>query len=618
MKLDKILDKLNSLEKNAFLKIVDTIITSNPANQKEIEKILSETDKGLKNADNINISRVFKLIENEFTILLQNEFVNITSQLDVLVDILIRDGNSVLRQEWFNKLYDKELKHLKEHLKLFKELIDSEKSDIDPSRLRDYRVYNACIKIAYINDRSNNQESKITKDEQSILAVLSKELGLSQEEVKLINYSILPFEKVNIEEIISYLKNLGILFYSKKNHIIYIPDEVIVILRKLRGKEVADKYLRRVLRLLKDPQINNVCRKHNISIKLEREEKINKIIKEGISFTSILFQDIYKDNTIVTEKKNFFNELVINGLNITSGLKGVTLEEKISNLIAYFELVDKDDKIGITLDGYNKLLKDLGLFQPKLNAIVKEVFELEEENVLIGDFLLELGVKPSDIIDLLTPEDLENFCKSQKIKTRGNVLLNIIEAYKDTENILLDNYVNIGSRNYNALKENGINIKESEIGIKFEELTRIILTKLGLQVDEKLRKKLNTAKDQVDILINLGNGDIIIVECKTVKESGYNKFSSVSRQIKAYYNLASSQGHRVVKSLLISSYFTDEFISDCELEYDLNLSLITSSSLLNILKGFLKSGHNVLPINLLMKNVLIKEDTILKAIEKKK
>ena len=616
MKLDKILDKLNSLEKNAFLKIVDTIISSNPSNQKEIEKILSETEKGLKNADHLNISRVFGLIDKEFTTYLQNEFINITSQLDILVDILIRDGNSILTREWFNKLYEKELRSLKDNLKEFKEINEGKKSDIEPNRLRDYRIYTECIKTAYINDRLNNQENKITKDEQSILVTLSKSLELSQEEIKLINYTILPFEKADIEDIINYLRNLGILFYSKKCHCIFIPDEIVTIVRRLRRKEVADKYLRRVLRLFKDPLINNICRKHNISIKLDREEKIKKIIKEGISFTSILIQDVHKDNTSLTDKKAFVNDLITNGLNITNGLKGNTLEEKLNNLVIYFENLDKDEKIGITMDGYNKLLIDLGEIHQKLNLLLKEVFELEEDNVLIGEFLLEHGIKPGDVIDLISPEELESFCKAKKIKTKGNILINIIEAYKDTENILIDNYVNIGYRNYNALKENGIGIKESEIGVKFEELTRTILTKLGFNVDEKLRKKLNTAKDQVDIIINLNNGDIIIVECKTIKESGYNKFSSVSRQIKSYFNLVNGQGLKVVKSLLIAPEFTDEFIADCELEYELNLSLITANSLLNILRGFQKSRHNVLPYNLLMRDVLIKEDRILKAIEK--
>lgn len=616
MKLDKILDKLNSLEKNAFLKIIDTIISSNPANLKEIEKILTEKEKGLRNADNLNIARVFALIENEFTNHLQNEFINITSQLDILVDILIRDGNSIISREWFNKLYDKELHALKNSLKEFQTIDDGKKSEIDPARLRDYKIYTECIKTAYLNDRSNNQENKITRDEQSILITLSQSLELSQEEIKLINYSILPLDKADIEDIINYLRNLGILFYSKKNHYIYIPDEIVCVLRRLRGKDVADKYLRRVLKVLKDPFINNICRKHNISLKLSREEKIAKIIKEGISFTSILSNDIFKENTNVSEKKNFLNDLIITGLNIQTSIKGTTLEDKVSNLIQYFDNLEKDDKIGMTLDGYNKLLVDLGTFKPALNSILKEVFKLEEENVLQGDFLIELGIKPADIIDLLSSDDLENFCKLQKIKIRGNSITNIIEAYKDTENILLDNYVNIGFRNYNALKDNGLNIKEVEIGLKFEDLTRLILSKLGFNVDEKLRKKLNTAKDQVDIIINLGNGDIIIVECKTIKESGYNKFSSVSRQIKSYFSLVNGQGLKVVKSLLIAPEFSDDFISECELEYELNLSLITASSLLNILKGLQKSRHNVLPYNLLMRDVLIKEDRILKAIEK--
>jgi predicted transcriptional regulator len=42
MKLEKILDTLNSFEKNAFLKIIDSIIANSPKNAIEIEK------KGIK------------------------------------------------------------------------------------------------------------------------------------------------------------------------------------------------------------------------------------------------------------------------------------------------------------------------------------------------------------------------------------------------------------------------------------------------------------------------------------------------------------------------------------------------------------------------------------------
>ncbi|MBU4286856.1 MAG: restriction endonuclease [Proteobacteria bacterium] len=104
---------------------------------------------------------------------------------------------------------------------------------------------------------------------------------------------------------------------------------------------------------------------------------------------------------------------------------------------------------------------------------------------------------------------------------------------QDAENLYLENYEHIGFRNLNILKENGIRIKENELGIKFEDLTKSIFTKLGFNVDKKLRQLLNTKKEKIDIVINLSNKELILIECKTIKESGYNKFSSVSRQLKA-------------------------------------------------------------------------------------
>jgi len=146
--------------------------------------------------------------------------------------------------------------------------------------------------------------------------------------------------------------------------------------------------------------------------------------------------------------------------------------------------------------------------------------------------------------------------------------------------------------------------------------TKKILVELGFDIDEKLRKNLNTNKDQIDILINLGNNDLIIVECKTIKESNYNKFSSVSRQLKSYDSSAKKNGYKVIKSLLIAPEFSDDFIKECGLEYELNLSLITAASLMKILIGFRNSKLKAFPHNLLMRDVLIQEERILKAMGK--
>lgn len=617
MKLEKIFDHLNSLEKNSFIKIVDNIISSNPKEKKSIEKILVDTEKGLKSVDNVVISKIFGLIVEEFSLLIKNEFVNATSQLDILTDIIIRDGNCIMKQDWFARLYESELKSINKKIKELDKLFKDDNSDISGQRKRDYRIYKHCLETAYNNDIENNREAKITDDELSILLTLSHELELSQEEVKLINYMVIPARKLEIDTIITDLKNIGAIFYSKKNSIIYVPDEIVAVLRSIRGKEVADKFFRRVLRLLKEPQINLIARKHNIDRKLPCNDKIKEIINEGISLSGILSNEIYKENTTQTDKKKFVNVLCDKGLNIQPALKGITLNEKIENLISHFEAIEKDEKVGISIDGYENLLIELGEFMPHLNNLLKSEFQLQEENVLDSRFLLDYNIKPRDILEILPAEDVEKFIKFKDIRTRGNSILKILDSYKDSDNLFLENFVNISFRDLNALKENGIKLKEADLGLKFEDITKSIFSQLGFNVDEQLKKQINTKKDKIDILINLGNNEIILIECKTKKESGYNKFSSVSRQMKSYIKLVEINNYSVIKSLLIAPDFSDDFVNETELEYDLNLSLITASSLLKILEGFKKAKkHKLFPYKLLMRDVLIKEDRIVKAMSK--
>ena len=612
MKLEKILNNINSFEKNAFLKIIDTLIAAKPKNAKAIESILTNS-KDLKNIDSLNIVNVFKLLEDEFTDYVKCEFLKTSSQLDILIDIISRDGCCIIRQDWFSRLYEKELASLKKKLKAFQEEIESDKSEISDDRKRDYNIYLACLKTAYFNDEKNNQDKKITTEEHSILLTLSEQLSLSQEEIKLINYLILPVKSLEIDNVINDLKSIGVIFNSKKNNTIYVADEIVRVLRRIRGKNIGDKFFRRVLLQFREPQINLIAKKHNIDRKLTIEGKIAEIINAGISFRQIFIEDIHKEGTTLTEKKKYLNDFCEKSLLITT-LKGTLIEEKIDSLIRYFEEIEQDDKLGMSHDGFEKLLIQMGEGIPSLNQLLKTKFELQDENVLQSAFLLDYNIKPRDILELIPQKELEDFAKAREIKSRGDLIANVLYAYKDSENLFLENYENIGFRNLAALKEGGIAVREADLGIKFEELTKKILTDLGFHIDEKLRKSLNTSKEQIDILINLDNNDLIIVECKTIKESNYNKFSAVSRQLKAYDAIARKNGYKVVKSLLIAPEFSDDFIKDCGLEYELNLSLITASSLMKILLGFKNSKMKVFPHNLLMRDVLIQEDRVLKAI----
>ena len=614
MKLEKILDRLGSLEKNSFIKIIDNIITKSPKSAKEIDRILSSSDKGLKSVDNQNVTTIFNLVSSEFTEQIVCEFQEANSQLDILIDIIIRDGNCIMKQDWFSRLYETEIKKLNAKIKSLNSALDCDKSELSETRKRDYRIYKACLSTAYSNDISNNREARITSDELSIILTLSKELSLSQEEIKLINYSILPVRKHDILDVIIHLKNIGVVFFSKKDNTIYVADEMVRLLRKVRGKQVADKFYRRTLRLLREPVINQIVKAYNIDRKLTVSQKIEEIIKEGISFSSLLSEEIHKEGTTLTEKKKVLNELCEKGLHI-SNLKGSTIDEKIASLIGYFEGVEMDEKVGVSLDGFDKMLSELNVSLPKLNKEIKNHFELQDEFVLVADFFLDYNIKPRDILDLISKPDLTKFIKDNGIKQRGDDILNILEHYKDVENLYLENYENVAFRNLNLLKENGISIKESELGLKFEELTKSILKGLGFNVDDKFKNQLNTGKDIMDILLNLGNNEIIIVECKTVKEKGYNKFSSVSRQLKSYQNLALKNNLRIVKILLVAPEFSDDFVYDCEMDTEMNLSLITASALSNIFVAFKTSKYQEFP-HVLFRDIVINEERVKKALSK--
>ena len=231
--------------------------------------------------------------------------------------------------------------------------------------------------------------------------------------------------------------------------------------------------------------------------------------------------------------------------------------------------------------------------------------------------MLDHNIKPRDILELISISELRAFCLEKQIKSRGELLDNILDAYTDSDNLYIENYINLGTRDLNVLKLNNVQLNTAEIGVKYEDVTKRLLTDLGFNIDEALRSKVNTPKDKIDILINLGNNEVIIVECKTSKSTKYNKFSQCSRQIKSYHNLLTSSGFRVVKSLLIAPDFTTDFIDECEIEIDLNLSLITSEVLYNIWNGFKKANHKVFPVNLLMRDAVISDEKILKALKVK-
>ena len=606
MKLLKIINLTTQTEISKFYNILTAII--------------SEIDESInldKSTDAEHFVRTFNRPEicNKYQLELQKSIQNDVF-LDILSDIIVRDGNCIMSRDWFKILVEKEIKSVKERMKFFKEILESKNGDIESKRIRDYRIFLNCTKIAFNNDISAGSDAKITSDEWTILFTLKSELGLSSDEYRTLLYLAIgncELEKHDIDESIRKLRDHGIGFFKKSMQNIYIPDEIIDMLREIKGINLAEKYTRRIVKCLDDRQINKIKKNHGIK-EIERYEKIESIIKKGVSVRKILSDEIFNEDTKENEKKKILYDIIENKLEIHLTSYGKTVDERIDRLIGHFKNLDKDKNIGISRDGFEKMLLDLKKIK-NMEKLVRTEFEIEQKVELISETLLDYNIYPKDILYLIPLDDLKSFCVDKKISYRGKNIINcILSSYRESENIYIENYVLIANNDINGLKNNGIEVKSKDIGLAFENTTKAIFKRLSLNVNEELKKRINSKRDKADIIMDLGNQEILIVECKSSKKK-YSKFTSVIRQVKSYAQIYSRNGFNIKGIIIVSGCFTDDFIHECNAFYDLKVTLIEAQTLVNIYEEFKQSKLNVFPVTL-FRHGLLQEDVIVKALKK--
>jgi len=336
MRLIKVLDIVNQIEKSSFLKILDGFCIELRKSKSQIDKILSQGEGQLKNVDDNNIVNLFNLLTEQYKTYLLEKIKFSDYQLDTLVDILIRDGNSIMSRDWFLKLYNKEILKLEFNIKNFSLQLKKENGDLDEQRKRDYQIYKNCVQTGFENDLIQNREQKLSWEEKSILHTLTKGLDLSNEEVRWITHTVIPIKKIKVDDIITELKESGIVFYNRKTNNIFVPDEIVWLLRDIMGIEIPNKFLRRILKNLTDPELNLIVRKHNIDRKLRRPRKIQEIMNQGVNATNLLTDIIFKAGTKKTDKVKRIQTLITKGLEFDSIAFGRSLENRIDNLIKYF------------------------------------------------------------------------------------------------------------------------------------------------------------------------------------------------------------------------------------------------------------------------------------------
>jgi Holliday junction resolvase-like predicted endonuclease len=619
MKLATVLDITNQIEKTAFFKLLDQFCNEAEEGRsaKLVDQILSDANGNIKNIDNANIEKLFAHFEDRYAQHIMNKLELSSEHLDVLIEIMIRDGNGVMSREWFGTLYSKDLKRVRANVRNFKGLLKKAEEAVTPSsRERDYLLYRDCLRTAYENDAVLNREKHISYDERTVLNTLSRGLRLSNQEVRCIRHTIIELQSAELDEAIRALREMGVIVVQRKTNTLLIPDEFVWSIRRALGLDLPQKFLRRILKNLSDAELNRVARQHSIDWKQERKQKIQDILDEGLSVEQLLTSDMFQDTASRTDRRDRVQQLMERDLEIDLPKYGRSLEQKVETLIAYFHQLERDGSASLSVDGYSELLRDIGEQFSSINRRLKESFELQPENVLDSELLTTHGVTPRDVIYLLSRSEMKAFCSRNEISNRGNTVAQIVKKYRNVDDLLFENIELVGARDLQGLQEKGLSLKESEIGRVYEKLVIQALQKLGLNVDEKLRQKLRTSRLEIDVVVNLGNDEVIIFECKTVKSKIYDKYSAIKRQLLSYETLCKNAGLDVRHHIVLSNSFSEDFVGDCEYDDELNLSLLTSRGIRRITEAFEESKRETFPIKVLQKAGLLNEERIAKVLNK--
>lgn len=614
MNLSQVLGQLNQLEKSKFVNALDRVCQVVAGQDKKLASKIEKIDGQLKSATSNEINELFIAVKDHYLEDLRDNIAMGGAEITLLIKILSRDGNSVARISWIESLYQKEYARLNKLAKDLKAEIKQLEDESDFERGKRLRVYLKCFEAAYRNDLRFNREAKVTQDERLILNCLAEELSLTHEEVAALEHIVCPATESGMEELITTMRDFGVMFISKRQSKIFVPDEIVKMLNKIQGKELSDKHQIRILRSLSDAELSNICKAHGHPIRgVSRQEKISFVLHAGIQPKVVLERDIHEPSATQNQRKERM-KVLIEDLELNVDKIGTTLEERIQIVLDALNEAERMEFNALSASGFKDLLVSLSDTKPSVQQRLQETFEIEPLETIDTELLRALSISPADILYAYTNDEVKEIRNSLGLSRRMNPRSAILESFASATDKLLESYQLLAARDLKGLEAAGLQIKESDLGIKFEEATRALLEQLELNVDEDLRKQVNTSKDQADIIISLSDDDVIVGEVKSIKNGQFSKYSSTSRQVKSYVARCEAQGKRVLQALIIAPEFSKDFVESAEMDTDINISLLEASGLKKIVDAYKSKRNPKFSSKLLIKGGLLKADLIAKSI----
>lgn len=483
MKLNQVLSALNQIEKSKFITCLDKLCSNAAAYDSAIDKTLNKVNRQIKDASGSEISQLFAAVSSHYKAAIEERLTLCDASMALLVNILSRDGNGVARISWLEQLYSREWEVLDALSKQIDQEITSCPSD-NYSREHRLKIFNDCLKIAYSNDLKANRQANISDDERSILNVLAQHLKISHDEVVAIEHLSDPIKvgKETVENCLQELREMGVVFINRKRSEVLIPDEVVTLLNEIQHKELADKHLLRILRVLTDAELSNILKSYGKRIRgVSRSEKISTIMHSGISVRDMLGRDLYDENESQNKRKERLKLLIID-LDIDAERIGQTVDERINVILESLNSATEHEFNAMSATGYKEMFdaleenfhgKDPDGRQESLSQRLKREFELEDTEEINVERLRALSITPHDLLYLISNDEMRELRDTMSLPKKGNPRLHLLDIFASANDKLIENFAALARRDLLALRESGIDIAEADIGLKFEEATKL-------------------------------------------------------------------------------------------------------------------------------------------------
>src|SRR5690554_2298045 len=114
MKLSQVLGSLNQLEKSKFITCLDRLCSAAERSDPSIAKRLDKLDRQIRNASSGEITKLFNAVKPQYTTYVSEQISIAGPSISLLLSILTRDGNAVVRTSRVEQLYTKEWKKMDE------------------------------------------------------------------------------------------------------------------------------------------------------------------------------------------------------------------------------------------------------------------------------------------------------------------------------------------------------------------------------------------------------------------------------------------------------------------------------------------------------------------------